>query len=193
MPGRSMAATIFCIQFSPVRWTSSFTNENRPQNVKKTVVSIPMAAPVVARIICGQTLSRSPLHAMITSFLCACSSCSCGRDRRQVRFLRHHVTHPFFLITNRNTPPSSDCSTSSLPVEVAHAAKSGTEPGSVASDSISARRRELLDRQRGLRDRQRARHPSEIQGLHDLCAHVTHPFLSCAHGDRERRCSGIRP
>ncbi len=47
-PGRSIIASIFCIQLSPVMRTSSFTSGNSPQNVKKIVVSIPMAAPVVA-------------------------------------------------------------------------------------------------------------------------------------------------
>jgi len=54
--------------------TSSFTTENSPQNVKKIVVGMPIAAPVVARIICGHTLSSSPLHAMITSL--PCGTCS---------------------------------------------------------------------------------------------------------------------
>src|SRR6266571_2148397 len=70
-----MEESIFCIQFSPVRrrvrpcFLSFLSSGNSPQNVKNTVVSMPIAAPVVARINCGHTLSRSPLQAKITSFL----------------------------------------------------------------------------------------------------------------------------
>src|SRR6266516_7584461 len=72
--------SIFCIQFSPVSRRarpcslSFFSRWNSPENVKNTVVCIPIAAPVVARISCGHTLSMSPLQAKITSFLGLSSS-----------------------------------------------------------------------------------------------------------------------
>ncbi len=67
MPPRFIVDSIFCIQFSPVMRTSFFTSGNRPQNVKNTVVCIPIAAPLVARINVGHMRSSSPLHAKITS------------------------------------------------------------------------------------------------------------------------------
>ena len=45
--------------------TPGFTSVNRPQNVKKTLASMPEAAAVVDRISVGQMRSRSPPHAMI--------------------------------------------------------------------------------------------------------------------------------
>src|SRR5215472_14078472 len=48
--------------------TSFLTSGKSPQNVKNTVVSLPIAAPVVARIRVGQILSSSPLQANMTSF-----------------------------------------------------------------------------------------------------------------------------
>src|SRR5579859_412674 len=66
-PPRFIIESIFCIQFSPVIRTSFLTRGKSPQKVKKTVVSLPMAAPVVARIRVGQILSSSPLHAKIVS------------------------------------------------------------------------------------------------------------------------------
>ena len=50
MPPRFIIDIIFCIQFSPVMCTSLLTSGNRPQNVKKIVVSMPIAAPVVPRM-----------------------------------------------------------------------------------------------------------------------------------------------
>ena len=47
--------------------TPGFTIANSPQNVKKTLDSIPLAAAVVARIVVGQIRSSSPPHAMIVS------------------------------------------------------------------------------------------------------------------------------
>ena len=47
--------------------TSGRTIANRPQKVKNTLDSIPLAAAVVARIVVGQIRSRSPPHAMIVS------------------------------------------------------------------------------------------------------------------------------
>ena len=70
VPPRFIIESIFCIQFSPVSRTSFLTSGNNPQNVKKIVVSMPIAAPVVPRMNEGQILSRSPLHAMITSLSC---------------------------------------------------------------------------------------------------------------------------
>ncbi len=69
VPPRFIIDIIFCIQFSPVMCTSFRTRGKSPQNVKKMVVSMPIAAPVVPRMNVGQILSRSPLQAMITSFL----------------------------------------------------------------------------------------------------------------------------
>ena len=75
--------SIFCIQLSPVMRTPGFTNVNSPQNVKKTLASMPDAAAVVDRINVGQMRSRSPPHAMIvilfslfrpSSVRAACSS-----------------------------------------------------------------------------------------------------------------------
>jgi hypothetical protein len=65
-----MTESIFCIQFSPVMRTSFFTSGNSPQNVKNTVVSRPIAAPVVDRISVGHTWSRSPDQAKMTSLSC---------------------------------------------------------------------------------------------------------------------------
>ena len=78
VPPRFMTDIIFCIQFSPVILTSFLTSGNNPQNVKKTVVCMPIAAAVVARMKVGQIRSRSPLQAMITSFLCFALSRSCS-------------------------------------------------------------------------------------------------------------------
>src|SRR5450759_3848259 len=81
-PPRFIIESIFCIQFSPVMRTWFLTSGKRPQNVKNTVVSLPIAAPVVARINVGQTLSSSPLQAKMTSFS-ACSgffSAICSAD-----------------------------------------------------------------------------------------------------------------
>src|SRR5687768_15069385 len=69
MPGRFMAASIRCIQFSPVIRTSSRTNASRPQKVTKTLVLMPLAAAVDDRMRTGQTRSRSPLQLTITSSL----------------------------------------------------------------------------------------------------------------------------
>jgi hypothetical protein len=61
MPGRCIADSIFCIQFSPVIRLESLTKTWRPQNVTNTRVLTPIAALVDARIIVAQTFSRSPL------------------------------------------------------------------------------------------------------------------------------------
>ena len=61
IPGRCMADSILCIQFSPVMRFESLTKAWRPQNVTKTRVRTPMAALVEARISVAQTFSRSPL------------------------------------------------------------------------------------------------------------------------------------
>src|SRR6266581_3682540 len=83
-----MALIIFCIQVSPVMRTSGFTMANRPQNVKNTDASIPLAAAVVARIVVGQIRSRSPPQAMIVSLFffltdprCTASSASMRPSR----------------------------------------------------------------------------------------------------------------
>src|SRR5581483_7314739 len=69
---RFIIESIFCIQFSPVMRTSFLTSGKSPQNVKKIVVSFPIAAPVVARISVGQILSSSPLQAKIVSLSWTC-------------------------------------------------------------------------------------------------------------------------
>ena len=61
MPGRCIALIIFCIQFSPVIRTPGFTNVWRPQKVTNTLVGVPMAPAVEARIMAAQVFSRSPL------------------------------------------------------------------------------------------------------------------------------------
>src|SRR5688572_449715 len=93
MPGRFMAASMRCIQFSPVIRTSSRTKASRPQNVTKTFVLTPLAAAVDDRMRTGQMRSRSPLQLTITSSLTAaapdvsrslsnlgCASCAPGGD-----------------------------------------------------------------------------------------------------------------
>ena len=76
-----MALIIFCIQLSPVMRTPGFTMANRPQKVKKTVDSMPLAAAVVARIVVGQMRSRSPPHAMIVSlFFFSTARALCGLE-----------------------------------------------------------------------------------------------------------------
>src|SRR6266568_5896590 len=77
MPPRFISDSIFCIQFLPVTRFSFFTRGNRPQKVKKMVVSWPMAADVVARIRVGQILSSSPLQAKMTSFLAVSGTGCC--------------------------------------------------------------------------------------------------------------------
>src|SRR6266568_451200 len=69
VPPRSTSDSAFCIQFLPVirlllRWST-----RSPQNVKNTSTSRPEAAPVVARIMVGQTRSRSLLQQIIASRL----------------------------------------------------------------------------------------------------------------------------
>jgi len=49
-----------------------------------------------------------------------------------------HFTSPFFIRRKRNTPPSCVCSTSGLPVVLLQAAKSLTDPASVASTSTTS-------------------------------------------------------
>ena len=61
MPGRCIADSILCIQFSPVIRFESLTKTWRPQNVTNTRVRTPIAALVEARISVAQTFSRSPL------------------------------------------------------------------------------------------------------------------------------------
>src|SRR5579859_3888882 len=82
-PPRFIIESIFCIQFSPVMRTSFLTSGKRPQNVKKTVVSLPIAAPAVARISVGQILSSSPLQAKIVSLsiVAGFGSAVCGCSR----------------------------------------------------------------------------------------------------------------
>src|SRR5712691_8182760 len=77
MPPRFISDSIFCIQFLPVTRFSFFTRGNRPQKVKKMVVSWPIAADVVARIRVGQILSSSPLQAKMTSFFAVSGTGSC--------------------------------------------------------------------------------------------------------------------
>ena len=58
--------------------TPGFTIANSPQNVKKTLASMPLAAAVVARIVVGQMRSRFPPQAMIVIlfFFLICVACS---------------------------------------------------------------------------------------------------------------------
>ena len=84
VPPRFIIDIIFCIQFSPVMRTSFFTSGNSPQKVKNTVVCMPIAAAVVARMNVGQIRSRSPLHAKITRFVCLALSCSCAASSARI-------------------------------------------------------------------------------------------------------------
>ena len=61
MPGRCMMDSIFCIQLSPVIRLPGFTNVWRPQKVTKTLVGMPIAPAVEARIMAAQVFSSSPL------------------------------------------------------------------------------------------------------------------------------------
>src|SRR5687768_13007437 len=78
MPGRFMADSIRCIQFSPVIRTPSRTKARSPQNVTKTLVRTPLAAAVDARIRTGQIRSRSPLQLTITNSLTLVSAGDSG-------------------------------------------------------------------------------------------------------------------
>src|SRR5581483_2846970 len=192
-PGWSIIATIFCIQFSPVIRTSSLTSENRPQNVKKIVVCIPIAAPAVARIICGHTLSRSPLHAMITSFLCACSSCSCTGTPTVASstaieltslLADHEAEHAALLrvleelVAGRRAPRD----------EVGHRSRIGRE----RLDQFAGG--ELLDRLGGLDDRKGAGQSLQIQRARNCLAHSVLLPLGTGIGIRSgRRPCGTTP
>ena len=86
-----MTDIIFCIQLSPVMRTPGFTIANRPQNVKKTLASMPLAAAVVARIVVGQMRSRFPPQAMIVIlffFWMAASCCASNASTRPSRSAR---------------------------------------------------------------------------------------------------------
>ena len=70
VPPRSTIDSPFCIQFWPVTRLSFFCRTRRPQNVKNTSTWRPEAAAVVARIMTGQTRSRSLLQHTIDMRFC---------------------------------------------------------------------------------------------------------------------------
>src|SRR6266536_622169 len=74
VPPRSISDSPFCIQFLPVIRLSLRWSTRSPQKVKKTSTSRPDAAPVVARIMTGQTRSRALLQQMIAMRLASSSS-----------------------------------------------------------------------------------------------------------------------
>src|SRR6266536_1806925 len=162
VPPRFIIESIFCIQFSPVRRTSFFTSGKRPQKVKKTVVSFPMAAPVVARIRVGQILSSSPLQAKITSFSvssgfwAASSTAGCSSVAMLISrllLLEEEAVDTALLgvlhqrVAGRLRPG----------LEVGHRARVGRE------DLDQLARRQLLHGNRRLGDRDRTAEPLQVE------------------------------
>src|SRR6266852_2410217 len=166
-PPRFMSESIFCIQLSPVMRTSFFTSGKSPQKVKKTVVSLPIAAAVVARMSVGQTLSSSPLHANMTNrstnsgFLSATASAPCAAGG---------FSSVLMLISNLLLPQDEAVDAAAL-ARLGKRVACGLRPGLEVRDGAGVRGecleqlagRELLHGSRGLDDRKRAGKPLQIE------------------------------
>src|SRR5205823_776712 len=176
VPPRFIDETIFCIQFSPVSRRarpcslSFFSRGNSPQKVKNTVVCMPIAAPVVARISCGHTLSRSPLQAKITSFLSFSSSAISSSplpDDETEHTVVSGLLHE--LVAGRTAP--------------CREVRNGSGIGGQCFQQLARLNR--LHGHRRLHDRQRAGQSLQVQRLSDGGAHLWVPPFDAR--------SGIRP
>ena len=180
MPGRDMMDIIFCIQLSPVIRLPGFTNVWRPQKVTKTLVGMP-----IARGRGGQD-HRGP-------GLLEVAAVADDRDARGLGLglggrlgdagsvsgaagglgERSSVDPYFFGGRSGTRRRPTVCSTSSLPVVLDQAAKSLTDPGSVARTSSVWPDAQGLDGLGGLDDRHRAVEPA---GIDLLVGHGGAPF-----------------
>src|ERR1700694_1010459 len=174
-PPRFITESIFCIQFSPVMRTSFLTSGNRPQKVKNTVVSFPMAAPVVARMRVGHILSSSPLQAKMTSFS-VCSAffserCSANASSGGFSTVATLISELLLLEDEMEHAGFLTC----LDERVAGRPRPGLEVGDGTGvggeDFNQLAGGQLLHRLGCLDDRHGTRHPFQIQAHRDRDAH----------------------
>src|SRR5579859_568764 len=187
-PPRFITESIFCIQFSPVMRISFLTSGKRPQNVKKMVVSFPIAAPVVARIMVAQTFSRSPLERRMTSFSATSGFFSATREAGSATAGFSIVSTPMsdlLLLEHETEDPAF---LARLDERVARRLRPGPEVGNrtgVGGNGLEQLARgELLHGLGGLDDRKRARQPFQIKGLGDGDAHVSSSTKAAVPGGR---------
>ena len=187
MPGRCMSVSIFCIQLSPMIRFWSFTNGSRPQNVTNTRQRTPLAAAVDDRISDRpdpvEVAAPVDDHELLGLDDLIDRGVDGGlghaldvRDRggegsNGVVVGRSSVVggHGCCLTSGagrsgRRRRPRI-CSTSSLPVVRDQAAKSLTDPGSVARTSTRAAGPERLHRLRRLHDRHRAGQAAGVDAM----------------------------
>ena len=166
----------------PVMCTSFFTSGNRPQNVKNTVVSMPIAAPVVARInvrpdACpGRRSTRRSRACCVWRSRARAQRARPASSRASRRQLAHGLV--VMVLTPSSDHEAVDPVVLGLLDELVarssshHAVKSGTEPGSVASD---------LDQLTGLQRRGSPARSSRSAAGRTALAGPASATIVCAH------------
>src|SRR5450759_4682414 len=180
-PPRFIVDSIFCIQFSPVMRTWFLTSGKRPQNVKKTVVSLPIAAPVVARIRVGQILSSSPLEAKITSFsVCSAffsASCSANCASGGFSIVLTLMSDLLLLEDEMEDGALLRGLHQRVAGRLCPRFEIGDRTGVGGERLEQLARSQRLHRLRRLDDRHRAREAFQVEGGRDRDAHVSPPWL----------------